>query len=64
MSRRVMSAAAIAVAFVVATSQPSFADLSKTVISAFKGQLVISKGELPSGKNDKDTISKIKKQIP
>ena len=62
MSRRVMSAAAIAVAFVVATSQPTFADMSKTVISAFKGQLVITKGELPSGKNDKDTIAKIKKE--
>ncbi len=62
MSRRVMSAAAIAVAFVVATSQPTFADMSKTVISAFKGQLVISKGELPVGKNDKETIAKIKKE--
>jgi hypothetical protein len=56
-----MSAAAIAVAFVVATSQPSFADMSRNVIAAFKGQLVISSGELPVGKNDKDTIAKIKK---
>lgn len=62
MSRRVMSAAALAVAFVVAASQPSFADMSRGVISAFKGQLVISKGELPVGKNDKDTIAKIKKE--
>lgn len=62
MSHRVISAAAIAVAFVVATSQPTFADMSKTVISAFKGQIVISKGELPVGKNDKDTITKIKKE--
>ena len=61
MSRRVMSAAAIAVAFVVATSQPSFADMSRGVIAAFKGQLVISAGTLPEGKNDKDTIAKIKK---
>ena len=62
MSRRVMSAAAIAVAFVVATSQPSFADMSRGVIAAFKGQIVISAGTLPEGKNDKDTIAKIKKE--
>ena len=35
--------------------------MSKPVIGAFKGQLVVSKGELPDGKNDKDTIAKIKK---
>ena len=62
MSRRVISAAALAVAFVVATTTVSFADMTKGVISAFRGQLVISKGELPSGKNDKDTIAKIKKE--
>jgi hypothetical protein len=62
MSRRAMSAAALAVACVVATTSVSFADMSRGVIAAFKGQLVISKGELPVGKNDKDTIAKIKKQ--
>ncbi len=62
MSRRVISAAALAVAFLFATSSVSFADMSKGVISAFRGQLVISKGELPAGKNDKDTIAKIKKE--
>lgn len=62
MSRRVMSAAALAVAFVVAASQPTFADMSRGVMAAFKGQLVITKGELPVGKNDKDTIAKIKKE--
>ncbi|HEY6038896.1 MAG TPA: hypothetical protein VIV58_31655 [Kofleriaceae bacterium] len=30
------------------------------MISNFRGQLVISKDELPEGKNDKDTISKIR----
>jgi hypothetical protein len=34
--------------------------LSNSVISAFRGQLVISNGDLPEGKNDRDTISKIK----
>ncbi|HUS32253.1 MAG TPA: hypothetical protein VMZ53_27320 [Kofleriaceae bacterium] len=56
-----MSAAVIAVA-VAATTQPVLADMSRPVISAFKGQLVVSKDELPTGKNDKDTIAKIKKE--
>lgn len=60
--RRVMSAAALAVAFVVATTLPSFADMTRGVISAFRGQIIVSKGELPTGKNDKDTIQKIKKE--
>ena len=62
MSRRVMSAAALAVVVLLATSHVVSADMSKSVIAAFRGQLVISKGELPSGKNDKDTIAKIKKE--
>jgi hypothetical protein len=62
MSRRVISAAALAVALLVATTTVSSADMTKGVIAAFRGQLVISKGELPSGKNDKDTIAKIKKE--
>jgi len=33
---------------------------SRNVIAAFRGQLVISKAELSEGKNDKDTITKIK----
>jgi len=56
---RTMSAAVFAVAL-VASAQPVFADVSRTVISAFHGQLVVTKDELPEGKNDKDTISKIK----
>jgi len=38
------------------------ADMSKNVINAFRGQIVITKGELPEGKNDKDTIQRIKKE--
>jgi hypothetical protein len=34
--------------------------MSKPVINAFRGQLIVSKGELPAGKNDRDTIAKIK----
>jgi len=59
MSKRVMSAAVFAVAF-AAAAQPVFADVSRTVISAFRGQLVVTKDDLPEGKNDKDTIAKIK----
>jgi hypothetical protein len=33
---------------------------SQSVIAAFRGQLVISKAELSEGKNDKETIAKIK----
>jgi hypothetical protein len=36
------------------------ADLSQNVISSFRGQMVVSKDELPEGKNDKETIQKIK----
>jgi hypothetical protein len=61
MSRRVMSAAVMAVAFIAASPSAVWADMSKPVISAFKGQVVVSSDELPTGKNDKDTIAKIKK---
>jgi hypothetical protein len=33
---------------------------SRAVVAAFKGQLVVSKAELSDGKNDKDTIAKIR----
>lgn len=56
---RLMSAAVVAAAAVLAGGIAS-ADMSKAVIGAFRGQLVITKDELPEGKNDKDTIAKIK----
>src|ERR1051325_6265261 len=62
MSRQLMSAAVLAVAVVAVTAHSASADMSRGVIAAFKGQVVVSKDELPSGKNDKDTISKIKKE--
>jgi len=59
--RNLMSVAVLATAIVVGGSASvATADMSKAVIGAFRGQLVISKGDLPEGKNDKDTISKIK----
>ena len=58
---RLMPAAVFAMVAVMATAQTVSADMSRTVISAFKGQLVVSKDELPTGKTDKDTIAQIKK---
>ena len=59
MSHRLMSGAVLALALVAVRGAPAYADLSHGVISAFHGQLVISKDELPEGKNDKETIKKI-----
>lgn len=57
-THRVMSAAVVAVALMFGGT--ASADMSKNVINAFKGQLVVSKAELPEGKNDKETVAKIK----
>ena len=59
MRDRLISTAAL-VAFAVGWSGIASADLSTNVITAFKGELVITKGELPDGKTEKDTIAKIK----
>ena len=60
MSRKVMFVAVVLLALVA--GGVASADMSRGVISAFRGQLVISKTDLPDGKNDKDTIAKIKKE--
>jgi hypothetical protein len=66
MSRTSMSA--VVFAALVAAGGVANADLSRGVIANFRGQLVISKDELPEGKNDKDTTAKIKaatlKELP
>ena len=59
MSRHMMSAAVVA-AITLVTGGAAQAELSRNVINSFRGQLVISKDELPEGKNDKETITKIK----
>ena len=56
-SRSLFAAVALAAAGV---SGVASADVSRNVISAFKGELVITKGDLPEGKSDKDTVAKIK----
>src|SRR5438445_82745 len=53
--RQLTAAAVLAMAAVMATTHTVSADVSRAVIAAFKGQLVVSKDELPTGKNDKDT---------
>ncbi len=62
MIRRQMSVAVLAAAIVLGGlgSGVATADMSKAVIGAFRGQLIISKADLPEGKNDKETIAKIK----
>src|SRR5690349_13319425 len=59
MFRQLIPGAVLAATLVV-SSRYAHADLSRNVISAFKGQLVVTKDDLPEGKNDKDTIAKIK----
>ena len=50
------------VALIVASvGHPVFADMSRKVTAAFRGELVISTGELPEGRDDKDTIAQVKK---
>jgi hypothetical protein len=61
MSTRLTSTAALVVTALLAGGIAS-ADMSKGVIGAFKGQLVVSKAELSEGKSDKDTISKIRSE--
>ena len=58
MTRKIISTAVILAALVI--GGVASADMSRGVIAAFRGQLVISKTDLPEGKNDKDTITKIK----
>jgi hypothetical protein len=58
-SRRLLSAAVL-VAAAIGWGGVASADLSKNVISAFHGEIVITKGDLPEGKSDKDTVAKIK----
>ena len=61
MTTRKMISTAVLLAAIVLGGVAN-ADMSRGVIAAFRGQLVISKGDLPEGKNDKDTIAKIKKE--
>ena len=61
MFHRVTAAAFVAaVTLTSGTAGVAHADVSRGVISAFTGQIVLTKDDLPEGKNDKDTIAKIK----
>ena len=60
MSHRLMSAAILVVLLGALLGRTASADISKNVITAFRGELVITKGDLPEGKNEKDTIARIK----
>ncbi|MCE9574363.1 MAG: hypothetical protein K8W52_14545 [Deltaproteobacteria bacterium] len=55
------AAAGCALAVALATSGVAHADLSKKVIAAFKGQIVVTAAEVEPGANDKATIDAYKK---
>ena len=58
---RILPALLVMIGFVAAPTA-AFADLSKKVIAAFKGQIVVTSDPLPTGegKDDKATIAEIK----
>jgi hypothetical protein len=58
-THRLMSAAVVLVAS-LGWGGAASADVSKGVITAFHGEIVITKGDLPEGKTEKETITKIK----
>ena len=55
-----MSRILISAVVVGALAAIAHAELSANVIAQFRGQFVVSKDELPEGKNDADTVKKIK----
>jgi hypothetical protein len=60
MTRRHLLNAIVVAAIAVLAGGVASAEISKGVIAGLKGQLIVTKGELPEGKNDKETITKIK----
>lgn len=60
MSTKALMSSAVVLALVV--GGVARAEMSRGVIAAYKGQLIVSKNELPEGKNDRDTIAKIKSE--
>lgn len=61
MTRRRLLNAVVFAAVVVLTGGVASADISKGVIAALRGQLIVTKGgDLPEGKTDQETIGKIK----
>jgi len=60
MSTRHLLSAALLVAAAAAWGGAASAEISRGVMTAFKGELILTKGELPEGKTEKETIAKIK----
>lgn len=60
MTRRRLLNAVVFAAVVVLAGGVASADISKGVIAALRGQLIVTKGDLPEGKTEKETIGKIK----
>jgi hypothetical protein len=60
MSTHRLMSAAVVLAASLGWGGVASADVSKGVITAFHGEIVITKGDLPEGKTEKETITKIK----
>lgn len=60
--RRALITALAVAGVILGGSAVAWAEVSAAVIKAFKGELVITKDELPEGKSEKDTIAKIKSE--
>lgn len=61
MTRSIRSLSLLFVVALLGAPAIAHAELSKKVISTFKGQIVVTNGETPSGSDDKETIAAIKK---
>ena len=63
MNRRsfAIALAVVAALLLVTGNTPAQADLSKKVIAAFKGKLLLTRGPVEAGGSDKDTIAHYKK---
>lgn len=60
MKRRHLLNAVIVAAVAILAGGVASAEISQPVIAAFRGQIIVTKGELPEGKSEKETITKIK----
>jgi hypothetical protein len=54
------SAAVLVVAAYLAAAAVAHAALSDAVVAAFRGKIVLSRGPIPEGASDKETIAKLK----
>ena len=58
---RILSYLLLVTVALLAAPTAAFADMSKKVITTFKGQIIVTDGEAPTSGDDKETIAAIKK---